>query len=42
MTKVNNFEVKIPDASPLIQANQHNADKQNLDNKSGDVENTCS
>ena len=33
-TKVNNLEMKIPDGTTLIQINQYNADKQNLDKKS--------
>ena len=30
-TKINNLEIRIPDASNLIQTNQYNADKQKLD-----------
>ena len=32
-TKVNNLDNKIPDATTLIQINQYNADKQNLEEK---------
>ena len=38
-TKVNNLENKIPDASTLIQKNQYNTGKQNLEKKTRDVEN---
>ena len=38
-TKVNNLENKIPDASTLIQKNQYNTGKQNLEKKTIDVEN---
>ena len=31
--KVNDLEKKIPDVSNLIQTNQYNTDKQNLENK---------
>ena len=37
-TKVNNLEKKIPDAPTLIQANQYNTDKQNLEKKNGDFD----
>ena len=37
-TKRNNLENKIPDASTLIQTNQYNTDKLNLDEKIGDVD----
>ena len=33
-TKVNNFDKKIPNATILIQINQYNTDKQNLEKKS--------
>ena len=33
-TKVNNLEKKITDATTLIQINQYNTDKQNLQKKS--------
>ena len=36
-TKVNNLEKKIPDASPLIEINQYNTDKQMLEKKIGHV-----
>ena len=36
-TKVNNLEGKIPDTTNLIQANQYNTDKQNLEIKVADV-----
>ena len=32
-TKVNNFDKKIPNATILIQINQYNTDKQNLEKK---------
>ena len=38
-TKLNNLEKNIPDAPTLIQINQCNTDKQNLQKKNGDVEN---
>ena len=37
-TKVNNFEMKIPDATALIHVSSYSTDKQNLDKKSGDVD----
>ena len=37
-TKVNNLEKKIPDATTLININQYNKDKQNLQKKIGDVD----
>ena len=37
-TTVNSLERKIPDATTLIQLNQYNTDKQNLENKIGDVD----
>ena len=37
-TKVNNLEKKIPDAITLIHTNQYNTDKQNLEQKIGDVD----
>ena len=37
--KVNNVEKKIPDQSTLIQTNQYNTDKQNLEKNIGEVEN---
>ena len=37
-TKVNNLQ-KVPDASALFQINEHNANKQNLEKKIGDIEN---
>ena len=37
-TQINNLEKKIPDYSSLIQTNQYNADKQNLEKLNGDVE----
>ena len=36
--KVNNLENKIPDASKLIQVNQYNTDKKNLEKNVGDVD----
>ena len=38
-TKLNNLEQRIPAASALIQKNQYNTDKQNVEKKTGDVEN---
>ena len=38
-TKVNSLEKKIPDGYTLIQTNQYNANKQNLERKIGAVEN---
>ena len=37
-TNVNNLEKKIPDATTLIQINRYNAEKQNSENKNGDVD----
>ena len=37
-TTVNSLERKIPDATTLIQLNQYNTDKQNLEKKIGDVD----
>ena len=37
-TIVNSLERKIPDATTLIQLNQYNTDKQNLEKKIGDVD----
>ena len=37
-TKVKNLEKKIPDAFTLIQTNQYNTDKQNLEKKIREVE----
>ena len=37
-TKLNSLEKKIPDASTLIHKNQCNTDKQNLEEKIGDVD----
>ena len=37
-TTVNSLERKIPDATTLIQLNQCNTDKQNLEKKIGDVD----
>ena len=38
-TKVNSLEKKIADATTLIHINQYNTDRQNLDKKTGDVDN---
>ena len=35
---MNNLEKKIPDATTLIYINQYNKDKQNLQEKTGDVD----
>ena len=37
-TTVNSLERKIPDATTLIQLNQYNTDKQNLEKKIGDFD----
>ena len=37
-TNVNNLEKKIPDATTLIQINRYNTEKQNSENKNGDVD----
>ena len=37
--KVNDLESKFPDVSTLIQTNQYNTDKHNLEKKIGEVEN---
>ena len=37
-TTVNSLEREIPDATTLIQLNQYNTDKQNLEKKIGDVD----
>ena len=37
-TKVNNLEKKNPDATTLVDTNQSNTDKQNLEKKIGDVD----
>ena len=37
-TKVSRLEKKIPDATTLIQIDQYNTDKQNLEKKTGDVD----
>ena len=37
-TKVNNLEKKIPGGTTLVHINQYNADKQNLEKKSGDFD----
>ena len=37
-TKVNNLWKKIPDATTFTHINQYNTDKQNLENKIGDVD----
>ena len=36
-TKVNIIENKIPDTFTLIQINQYNTDKENLEKKIGDI-----
>ena len=38
-TKVNSLEKKIADATTLIHINQYNTNRQNLDKKTGDVDN---
>ena len=38
MTKVNNLNEKIPDATTLIYINQYNTGKQHLEKKIGDVD----
>ena len=37
-TKVNSLKKKISDATTLIQINQYNTDKQNLEEKIGDID----
>ena len=37
-TKVKSLEKKIPDATTLIQINQYNIDKRNLEKKIGNVD----
>ena len=37
-TKVNNLENKYPDATSLIHVNKYNTDKQNFEEKVGDVD----
>ena len=38
---LNNWENKIPEATPLIQLNQYSINNQNLEKKNGDVDKKC-